>query len=72
MTRGYFWPTKEPQIRIQWLEMNIPWVVELNDVTLKYFYFYFISSCLVGNKKLVLTFRLLIAMKVMSIIGAYD
>ena len=26
VTMRYFGPTKEPQIRMQWLEENIPWV----------------------------------------------
>jgi len=71
-TRGYFGPTKEPQIRIRWLEENIPWVAKLDDVTLRQFFFYFIGNCLLGNNRSVLTCRLLVAIRVVSVIGAYD
>lgn len=45
--------------------------MELDDVDLKWFFFYFISSFLLGNNRSVLTCRLLGAMRVMSIIRAY-
>ena len=44
---------------MRWLEENIPWVAKLDNVTLKWFFFYFISSCLLGNNRSVLTCRLL-------------
>ena len=48
-TRGSFGPTIEPQIRMQWLKLNIPWTMELDEIALKRFFFYFINSCLFGN-----------------------
>ena len=47
-------------------------MAEPDDVALKRFFFYFISSCLLGNNQLVLTCRLLADMRVVSVIGAYD
>jgi len=47
-------------------------VVESDDVAFKGFFFYFIGTFLLGNNRSVLTCRLLVAMKVVSIIGAYD
>lgn len=35
MTKGYFGPTDEPQIHMQWLEENIPLSVGLDDVALR-------------------------------------
>ena len=55
MTRGYFGPTDKPWIHMQWLQMNIPWRMEQNDVDLKRFFFYFVGSCLLGNNRSVLT-----------------
>lgn len=61
----YFGPNEEPQIRMRWLE-------ESDDVVLRRFFFYFIGSFLLGNNRLMLTYRLLAAMRVVSIIEAYD
>lgn len=57
---------------MRWLEENIPWMAEVDDVTLKRFFFYFISSCLLGNNQSVLTCKLSADMKVVSVIEAYD
>ena len=57
---------------MRWLEENIPWMAEPDDVALKRFFFYFISSCPLGNNQSVLTCRLLVDMRVVSVIGAYD
>ena len=32
---------------MEWLKESIPW--EPNDIVLRQFFFYFISSCLFGN-----------------------
>ena len=48
------------------------WLEELDDVILRWFFFYFIGSFLLGNNRSMLTCRLLAAMKVVSIIEAYD
>lgn len=72
MTKGYFGPSDKPQIRMQWLQMNIPWRTELDDIDLGWFFFYFVGSCLLGNNQSMLTYRLLGAMRVASIIRAYD
>ena len=69
--RQYFGPTNEPQIRMEWLRVSIPWEAEPDDIALKQF-FYFIGSCLFGNNRSVLTCRLLGAMRVVLDIGAYD
>ena len=68
----YFGLTKEPQIHMQWLEQNVPWVVELDNVAHRRFFFYFISSYLLGNNRSVLTCRLLVGMRVVFVIEAYD
>lgn len=52
--------------------MNIPWKVEPNDVVFRWFFFYFIGSFLLGNNRSVLTYRLLVAMRVVPVIGAYN
>ena len=57
---------------MRWLEENIPWITDLDNVALRQFFFYFISSCLLGNNQSLLTCRLLAAMRVVSVIGAYD
>ena len=44
-------------------------MAELDDVVLKKFFFFFIGSYLLGNNRSVLTCRLLVAMRVVSIIG---
>lgn len=49
----------------------IPWEELLDDVVLRRFFFYFVGYCLLGNNRSVLTCRLLVAMKVVSDIGAY-
>ena len=51
MTRGYFGPTNEPQVHMRWLEENIPWTMELNDVDLRQFFFYFCQSSTPKSKK---------------------
>ena len=56
--RQYFGPTDKTQIRMEWLRINIAWGVELDDIALRWFFFYFISSCLFGNNRSVLTCRL--------------
>ena len=71
-TRRYFGPTNEPQIYMQWLKMNKTCRIELDDIDLKRFFFYFISSFLLGNNRLVLTYMLLGAIRAVSNIGAYD
>ena len=43
-----------------------------NDVDVRQFFFYFINSCLLGNNWSVLTCKLLEAMRVVSVIGAYN
>lgn len=57
---------------MEWLKESITWVAEPDNIALKQFFFYFIDSCLFGNNRLVLTCKLLGAMKVVSDIGAYD
>jgi len=49
--------------------VSIPWEAEPNDITFRRFFFYFISSCLFGNNRSVLTYKLLGAMKVVSDMG---
>lgn len=49
---------------MDWLKMNIPWGAKPDDIALRRFFFYFIDSCLFGNNWLVLTCRLLGAMRV--------
>ena len=71
-TKGYFGPGDKPQICMQWLQMNIPWRTELDDVNLKRFFFCFIGSCLLGNNQSMLTCMMLGAIRVASIIRAYD
>ena len=56
---------------MEWLKESIPWA-EPNDIVLRQFFFYFISSCLFGNNQSVLTCKLLGAMRVVLDIGAYD
>ena len=68
--RQYFGPTDKPQIYMEWLRESIPWEVEPNDIALKQFFFYFIGSCLFGNNRSVLTCKPLIAMRIVSNIGA--
>ena len=70
--RQYFGPTNKPQIHMEWLRVSIPWEAELDDITLRWFFFYLIGSCLFGNNQSVLTCRLLGAMRVVLDIGAYD
>ena len=70
--RQYFGPTNKPQIHMEWLKVSIPWEAELDDITLRWFFFYLIGSCLFGNNQSVLTCRLLGAMRVVLDIGAYD
>lgn len=55
---------------MEWLKESITWAVELDDIALRQFFFYFIGSCLFGNKWLVLTCKLLGAIRVMLDIGA--
>lgn len=57
---------------MRWLEKNIPRAVESDDVALRRFFFYFIGSCLLGNNRSVLTYRLLVAMRLVLAIRAYD
>ena len=56
---------------MEWLKVSIPWKVKPDDIALRWF-FYFIGSCLFGNNRPVLTYRLLGAMRVVSDIGAYN
>lgn len=65
----YFGPADEPQIRIEWLKMNIPWVAKPNDIALRRFFFYFIYSCMFGNNQSMLTCKLLRAMRVVLDMG---
>ena len=51
VTRRYFGPTNEPQIHIEWLRVSMPLGVKLDDIPLKRFLFYFISSCLFDNNR---------------------
>lgn len=44
----------------------------LDDVALRSFFFYFIGSCLLGNNRSMLTYKLLVAMRIVSVLGAYD
>ena len=46
--------------------------MELGDIDLRRFFFYFIGSCLLGNNWSMLTCGLLGAMGVVFVIGAYD
>ena len=55
VTRRYFGPTDEPQIHIAWLRGSIPLGAKLDDIPLKRFFFYFISSCLFDNNQSMLT-----------------
>ena len=57
---------------MRWLEENIPWEVEPDDVALRRFFFCFIGRCLLGNNRLMLTYRLLVTMRVVFVIGAYN
>ena len=70
MRRQYFGPTDDPQICIEWLRVSIPWEAEPDDIALRQFFFYLIGSCLFGNNRLVLTCRLLGAMRVVLDIRA--
>ena len=72
MTGGYFGPTYKPQIHKRWLGENIPWTAKLDDVALKWLFFYFNSSCLLGNNWSMLTCKRLVAIRVVFVIGAYD
>ena len=57
---------------MRWLEENIPREVEPDDVALRRFFFCFIGRCLLGNNRLMLTYRLLVTMRVVFVIGAYN
>jgi len=57
---------------MEWLKINIPWEAKPDDIAFRRFFFYFISSCLFGNNRSVLTCKLLEAMRVVSDIGTYD
>ena len=57
---------------MEWLKNNMPLEAEPDDIAFRQFFFYFIGSCLFGNNRLVLTYKLLGAMSVLSDIGAYD
>ena len=65
-------PSNKPQICMKWLKKNIPLGAELNEIALRLFFFYFISSCLFNNNWSVLTYQLLSAIRVVSDIEAYD
>ena len=52
--------------------MSIPYRAEPDDIALRWFFFYFISNGPFGNNRSMLTYPLLLSMKVMSNIGAYD
>lgn len=56
----------------QCLEENIPWTIDSDDVAFVLFFFYFINSRLLGNNWSMLTCKMLVAMRVVSIIEAYD
>ena len=43
-----------------------------DDIALRWFFFYFIGSCLLGNNRSVLNFRLLVANRMVFVIGDYD
>ena len=54
------------------LWVRIPWEAESNDIALRRFFFYFISSCLFGNNQSVLTCKVLGVIWLVSVIRAYD
>ena len=57
--RGYFGPIMSSQIRIEWLQGSIPWVMAPTDIHLRRFFLCFLSSCFFGNNRLVLSCQLL-------------